>query len=124
MKATMRYMSICIFPMGDCSIILIFSLKEDTKYLKSFIESFKKLSEREKGKCLLAIVMGHTSEQLFLNKKSYEKLTNLDVSNHFTSMNIAGNKDSVMGNFIIGGTERVKLTRFREFPDIFLNSFY
>lgn len=119
MKATMRYLSVCIFPLEESSIIILFSLKEDAKYLKKLIDGFLGLSEREKGKCLIALVLGHTSEQLFFNKYSYKKVTNLPIAQQLSAMNITGYKQDEFGNLVVNGTERVKLDRFKELPDLF-----
>lgn len=119
LKATMRYVTICVYPLGNYSLILIFTLKEDTPYIKPLIEPFKKLTEREKGKFLLASLLGHTSGQVFFNEHSYYRLYKNSTAQTLSSMNISGFTQTIIGDVTINSSRNTDLKNYKQLPDLF-----
>lgn len=73
-KYIIENLNICIFPLEQTSIVMIFVAKENKKYAK-FIKQFKKLSKSNKLN-LIAFIIFNYSEDFFISKKVSDELLN------------------------------------------------
>ena len=67
-------LNLCIFPLEDKTIIIMFVNKDNKKY-NNFIKQFKKLRDAEKLRVISFMIFNY-SEDFFISKKTQDKILN------------------------------------------------
>lgn len=82
----MQYIHICVFPLKESSIVMLFYHKDDTNY-RAFERQFNKLSLDKKLQLISFIIVNY-SEDFFISKKANEKVIENPTMNITAENNI------------------------------------
>lgn len=81
----MQYIHICVFPLEQSSIVMVFYHKDDTNY-RAFERQFNRLTLDKKLQLISFIIVNY-SEDFFISKKANEEIINNPIINITTENN-------------------------------------
>ena len=115
-KYVIENLNLCVFPLKEKTIVLMFVSKENKKY-KYFIKQFKKLNEEDKLN-LISFIIFNYSEEFFLSPNTKKKiLENEDIrvitKNTTDMIALDENMAKMMKNYKFS-----ELKEFRTFPNL------
>lgn len=119
LESEMHYLTVCIFPMRECSYILVFTLKRSVEKFRDMFASFNRLTDSEKGKYLLALSLAHTADQVFFSHHAYMKIKENRIAKELTEMNLPASQCSSANGVVCFGIKRPDLSGFKLLPDLF-----
>lgn len=120
-KYKIKSIHICVFPLENSSVILLFVDSKHKRY-RSFYKQFKKLTHTDKLAAINFIIFSY-SEDVFINKKVNEKVLKhqglIDASRK--SFDIVSSTPNV--NTALIGRENVDFSKMNEIPNLLLEEF-
>ena len=119
LESEMHYLTVCIFPMRECSYILVFTRKRSAEKFRDMFASFERLTNSEKGKYLLALSLAHTADQVFFNHRAYKKIKENRVAQNMAEMNLPASQRFSANGMACFGIKRPDLSGFRLLPNLF-----
>ncbi len=114
--AYMQYIHICIFPLENESVIMLFRHKDDTKY-KKFENQFNKLSLAEQLRLISFIVIEY-SEHFYISKGASEEVLKSKSINESTLHNTSILKSNKGQAEYLFNSNRHQLKDFINFPNL------
>lgn len=120
-KLVMQYIHVCVFPLEQSSIVMVFYHKDDTNY-RAFERQFNRLTLDKKLQLISFIIVNY-SEDFFISKKANESIIKNPIMNVTTENNI-----NILANSYddLKSQEKQKLRElenYEEFPNL-LNEDY
>lgn len=117
MGAYFKYLFICIFPLKESSIILVYCFKKDwDSTYRDYFKKFLSFRDSIKSKMLLGLALGHT-DQIYLNQYAFEKLKTNPNAKKLARFNIT-NEEETIGNFTLQFSRNVDLNECYGLPDL------
>ncbi len=120
-KYKMQYMHLCVFPMKDCTKVLLFFHDQENSRYNTFKKQFKKLKEEEKLNVISYLIFLY-SEDYFFNEdltKMVDKKYLSDISRmlppYFSYETQSLAKEELVNNF--------SLSNWEDFPNILSEKF-
>lgn len=115
-KYVIENINICVFPLKEKTVVIMFVSKENKKY-RNFIQQFKKLKETEKLN-LIAYIIFNYSEEFFISPKSKEEILKNDyiklITRNTTNM-VALNEEMAKK---MKKMKFLELTKYKKFPNL------
>ena len=120
-ESVMQYIHICVFPLKESSIIMLFYHKDDTNY-KAFERQFNKLS-LEKKLQLISFIIVNYSEDFFISKKANEEIIKSSEMKKTTENNINILADSYDDLKLQEKQKVHELENYEQFPNLLNENF-
>ncbi len=115
-KYVIEYLNICIFPLKEKTIVIMFVNKKNKKY-RDFIKQFKNLSETKKHQ-LISFILFNYSEDYFVSQSAKEEIVDnpilKETSHHMTDI-IALNEEV---GIKMKKEKLQELKKYTKFPNI------
>lgn len=120
-KLIMQYIHICVFPLEESSIIMLFYHKDDTNY-RAFERQFNRLTLYKKLQLISFIIVNY-SEDFFISKKANEQIIENSTMN-ITAENNTNIFASSYENLEFQKKQKLtELKKYEKFPNL-LNEYY
>lgn len=117
----MQYIHICVFPLENESVVMVFYHKDAAKY-KTFERQFNKLNLDDKLR-LISFIIFNYSEDFFVSKNANDTLKN----NHLLYTTMENNSNIVADNIEDLMNQKIQKVRelqnYKDFPNILGNEF-
>lgn len=117
LNAILKYLFICLFPLGDCSLVFVYCFKDDwDTTFKNYFQDFNKLKDKLKYKFLLGLCLAH-SDQVFFSERGFNKIKDNEYAKKLAKMN-CNSDETTFGLFTIQYSKNVELDEFNKLPDL------
>ena len=112
----LKYLAICVFPLGEESITLIYCIKKDYDAFKTFKERVYKMKDVERNKYILALFLAH-SEQVVLNESAHKMIKNNAYGRQLVASNLPNDEESI-GDARLFYSKAPDISRYKELPKL------
>lgn len=117
LSAVLKYLFVCLFPLGDYSMVLVYCFKEDWEStFKEYFQNFNKLKDKMKNRFLLGLCLAH-SDQVYFSERGFHKIKDNEYAKKLARMNSNSDEKSI-GPITIQYSRNVELDFFDKLPDL------
>lgn len=120
MGAYFKYLFICIFPLKESSIILVYCFERDwAATFKDYFKQFSTFKDPIKSKMLLGLSLAHT-DQIYLNEFAFDRLKQNSSAKVLARFNTTTDEET-FGNLTLQFSREVDIKECYGLPDLLNN---